>query len=498
MMESIWRKNVTFPKKETLKEDKNTDVVVIGAGLAGLLTAYLLHQEGINTIVLEANKIASGQTMNTTAKITSQHNLIYDQLIHDFGIEKAVQYAEANERAITIYDNIIRENNISCHFKRESSYVYTLRDVSKIEKEVESANKLGIKAEFTTNTSLPMKIKASIKFPNQASFHPLEFLQEIIKPLAIYEHTMVREVKDQRVITDYSVIKAKHIVVATHYPFINTPGYYFARMHQERSYVLGLANVPQLDGMYIDENNNGFSFRNYEDFLLFGGPGHRTGKNKYGGYYEKIRRAALEFYPDSKEICHWSAQDCVTIDNVPYIGAYSSSTPNVYVATGFKKWGMTTSMVSAMILRDKILGNKNPYEEVYNPQRFKITASVKNLYKDGKETTTALAREYFKSPKIKLEETESGMLCESSLSSIKNGHGGIVEHDGKKYGIYKDETGKIYAVSTKCTHLGCQLEWNQDELSWDCPCHGSRFDYSGNLINNPAMKDLNNIKMSKK
>ena len=376
-MASIWSLDTQFPKMKPLKGDISTDVAVIGAGLAGLLTAYLLHQEGFKLVVLEGGQIASGQTMNTTAKITSQHNLIYDNLIRQFGIQQATQYAMANEKAIKMYDEIIKKENISCEFERKPAYVYTLKDRSKIEKEVEAANQVGIKAEFTTSTSLPMDIKASVLFPNQGSFNPLQFLKEIIKPLKIYEDTMVREIKENTVITDGGMVRAKHIVVATHYPFINVPGYYFLRMHQERSYVVGYANTPQLDGMYIDEDKSGFSFRNYKEYLILGGPGHRTGENKYGGYYEKIRRAAKEFYPESKEVCHWSAQDCVTIDNVPYIGLYSASTPNLYVATGFKKWGMTTSMVSAMIIRDKILEKKNPYEEVFSPQRFKISASMK-------------------------------------------------------------------------------------------------------------------------
>ena len=398
-MSSIWNLDTKLPVMETLEEDKKTDVVVIGGGLAGLLTAYFLYQNNVNTIVLEANKIASGQTMNTTAKITSQHNLIYDNLIKQFGIEVATGYASANENAIKMYSNIIEKLNISCHFKNELAYVYSLDNEEIIEREVEAANKVGIKAQYTKKTSLPFEVKASVVFPNQGSFNPLEFIKEIIKPLTIYENTMVKEVKNNKVITDKAVVTGEHIVVATHYPFINVPGYYFMRMHQERSYVICLENADKLDGMYIDEANNGYSFRNYEDKLLLGGPGHRTGENKYGGYYDKLRGAAADFYPDSREICHWSAQDCVTIDNVPYIGLYSSSTPNMYVATGFKKWGMTSSMVSAMIISDLILGKENEYAKVFTPQRFKISASMKTLNEDVKHTSKGLVIDKLKIPK---------------------------------------------------------------------------------------------------
>ncbi len=476
-MTSFWTIDSKIPQMDSLKGDKKTEVVVIGAGMAGLLTAYFLQKKNIHTIVLEGSRIASGQTKNTTAKITSQHNLIYDNLINKFSLEHATGYAMANEKAIQMYSDIIHENNISCHFKRESAYVYTLDDTSKIEKEVEAANKVGIEASFTTKTSLPFDVKASVCFPNQASFNPLQFLQEIIKPLKIYEKTMVKDIKDNKVITDNGSVTADHIVVATHYPFINVPGYYFLRMHQERSYVIGLENAKKLDGMYIDEEKNGFSFRNYKDQLILGGPGHRTGENKYGGYYEKLRSAAKDFYPDSKEVCHWSAQDCVSIDNVPYIGLYSSSTPNMYVATGFKKWGMTSSMVSAMIINDLIMGKKNPYEEVFTPQRFKVTASMKTLGEEGKTIAKGLIIEKLKIPKKQLE-------------AIKKGYGGVIEYNDVKVGVYRDEEGKLYKVSTTCPHLGCELTWDQDELSWDCPCHGSRFDYEGRLIDNPAMEDM--------
>ena len=476
-MSSIWSLDTEFPKKERLTEDISTEVVVIGAGMAGLLTAYLLHQENIDTIVLEANRIASGQTMNTTAKITSQHSLIYDKLISDFGMEIARGYALANEEALKTYVEIINNKNIACHLEREPAYVYTLSDVSKIEKEVEAANKLGIKAEFTTKTSLPFDIMASIRFPNQASFNPLEFLKHIVKDLRIYENTPARAIEDNVVITDRARVRAKHIVVASHYPFINVPGYYFLRMHQERSYVMALDNAIKLDGMYRDESDYGFSFRNYKDILIIGVPGHRTGKNKYGGYYDKLKSAAADFFPNSKELCRWSAQDCVTVDNVPYIGRYSSSTPNIYVATGFKKWGMTSSMVSARLIRDLILDRKNPYEEVFTPQRFKISASMKTFNEEVKEATKGLLVEKLKIPKKTLED-------------LKVGCGEIVEYEGRKYGVYKDNDGKVYGIIPKCSHLGCELTWNQDELSWDCPCHGSRFDYKGNLLNNPALEGL--------
>ncbi len=476
-MESIWKKECRFPEQEPLKDNMEADTVIIGAGMAGILTAVLLKRKGIDSVILEADVTAGGQTQNTTAKITSQHALTYDTLLRNMGKEKASMYAMANEAAIRMYADLIDEENISCHFERLPSYVYTRKDISKIEKEVRAAGECGINAEFTTDSALPFAIIGAVKFDGQAQFNPLEFLKEISKPLKIYEHTMVQGIEDRTVITEQGKVKAKSIVIATHYPFINSPGYYFVRMHQERAYALALSNAPALDGMYKDESQSGYSFRNYKDMLILGGGSHRTGENSAGGKYKELRRAAKDYYPESAEVCHWSAQDCHTVDSVPYIGQYSASTPNLYVATGFKKWGMTGSMVSAMILSDKISGSGNSYEEVFNPQRFTVTASMAGLINEAGHTVKSLILKKIKIPDARLKE-------------IPAGHGAVVEEDGERVGVYKDREGRVYMVSTKCTHLGCQLEWNPDELCWECPCHGSRFDYTGAVIDNPAMEGL--------
>lgn len=476
-MESIWKKECKIDSREPLREDITADVAVIGAGMAGILTAYLLKRKGIDTVVLEANEIAGGETQNTTAKITSQHALTYKNLIRDFGREKAGMYAKANEEAIGIYEDFVKELGIACHFERKPAYLYSMADASKIEKEVKAAVDCGIKAEFTRKTALPFSVKGAVKFYGQAQFNPLEFLKEIASHLKIYEHTMVEEVKGPIIQTIGGKVRAGSIVVASHYPFINSPGYYFARMHQERSYAIALSNVPQLDGMYRDENASGFSFRNYKNIMILGGGTHRTGENSSGGKYDILRKAAKEYYPMSKEICCWSAQDCHTIDSVPYIGRYSASTPDLYVTTGFKKWGMTTSMVSAEIISDMISGVKNPYEEVFRPQRFEVSASMAGLLKETGHSMKSLVFKNLKIPDARLED-------------IPAGHGAVIEYEDKKIGVYKEPGGQVHMVSAKCSHLGCQLEWNPDELAWECPCHGSRFDYTGALINNPALENI--------
>ncbi len=476
-MKSVWSESCNFEKREVLNKDIETDILVIGAGIAGILTAYMLKQNGRDVVLIDAAEVASGNTRNTTAKITSQHDLIYDKLISEFGEEKARQYAKANELAIKRYKEIIEERKIECDFEEKAAYVYSLNEIDSLKKEVEAAKKVGINAEFVEKANLPFEIKGAVKFNNQAQFNPLKFLKDISEDLIIYENTRALEIKENLVITNRGNITANNIVVATHYPIMNTPGYYFLKMHQERGYVVALENINDIDGMYIDINKGGYSFRTYKDLLLLGGIKQRTGENEIGGSYDALRRAAKDLYPNSKEKYCWSAQDCMTMDGIPYIGRYSDDTPNIYVATGFNKWGMTSSMVSAMIISDMILGRENDFSEIFSPKRFDLSASINNVAKDIVETA-----KNFIAQKI--------YIPSSNIEHIKNGCGGIVEYDGQKVGVYKNNEGKAFIVSTKCTHLGCQLHWNADDLTWDCPCHGSRFDYKGRLIGGPSTKDL--------
>lgn len=477
-MNSVWSKDYDIDKRESLSNDIKVDTVVIGAGITGLLTAYKLKKKGIDVIVIDRGRAVHGNTLNTTAKITSQHDLIYADMLKEFGYDNAKKYATANELAIKDYKEIIKENNIDCDFKECDAYIYSLDDSKKIEREYEVALKLGIDAEMVDEIELQFKIEKALKFKKQAHFNPVKFLNHIAKDLKIYEDTRAIDIKDNTVITDKAKISADNIVVATHFPIINTPGYYFMRMHQERSCVIALKVAGGINGMYIDENKDGFSFRQYDDFILIGGSSKRTGDNETGGCYEKIREFYKSIYPNAKEEYTYSAQDCITSDSIPYIGRYSKEMDNVYVATGFNKWGMTSSMVSANIISDMITKNENDYMDIFSPERFDFTASIGDLLKDGVKTAYNFIAQKIHLP---LQVVEN----------IKEGHGGIVIHEGEKVGVYKENGGKFYTVSTKCPHLGCELKWNSDERSWDCPCHGSRFDYKGNFLNSPSIKDLN-------
>lgn len=477
-MESIWSRSCQMKERGPLRDNIETEVAVVGAGMAGILTASVLQREGCRVVVLDAGRIAGGQTQNTTAKITSQHGMIYQKLIQTMGEEKARQYADANEQAVAAYKKWVAEEGIDCDFEEKSAYLYG-DCTGQLQKEAEAAAALGLPASYVEEREvpLPFPVGGAVRFEHQAQFHPLKFIKALADSLTVYENTAVRTVEGHHVLhAGDGSVKAEKIVFACHFPFVNFPGLYFARMHQERSYVLALKNAAQVDGIFIGAEENSYSFRNAGELLLLGGGNHRTGENKEGGRYEGLWQKARIWYPQCREVARWSAQDCMTPDSVPYIGRYAAGEPDWYVATGFQKWGMTTSMVAAMLLRDLIGGKKSPYEEAFDPGRFNVE-TVPGVATEGGQAVKGLVKRIFQIP------AEAG-------ETIPAGHGGIVLLNGEKCGVYKDRDGNLYAVDIRCPHLGCQLEWNPDEHSWDCPCHGSRFDYLGRWISGPAQENL--------
>lgn len=479
-MESIWCKDIELKERKPLPGNTSADIVVIGAGMAGILTAYLLKQQGKNVIILEADRIAGGQTKNTTAKITSQHGLIYDKLIRKYGRKKARLYARANEEAIQKFQQIVEQNHIDCDFQRIPAFLYSTQEEELLRKEAEAAARLGLPVSFQESSSLPFSTVGAVRFENQAQFHPLKFIQGIAEHLVIYENTMVYSVRGHKIYTNRGLVTAERIVFATHYPFLIIPGFYFIRQHQERSYIVAFSGAGKLEGVYYSIDEQGLSLRTEQDLLLVGAGGHRTGKNEAGGKYEYIRKQAERYFPEGREVAHWSAQDCVTHDMLPLIGAYSIFRPYWYVATGFQKWGMTLSMVSAMIICNEICGIPHPYGKLFTPWRCHPLVSAPKLAVDLGTSIKGLLAGYHL------------FSCDRE-EDLEYGHGGIVRKGFRRYGCYRDEQGKFHRISLRCPHMGCELLWNPDEKSWDCPCHGSRFDYDGRLIDNPARENKKKI-----
>lgn len=474
-MESIWLKTDNRRKHPALKGSIRTQVAIVGGGMAGILTAWKLQEAGMEAVVLEAGRIGGGQTKNTTAKITSQHGLFCRDFIEKKGEAAARAYLQANQEAVEEYKRLIESEQIDCDLTEQAAYVYG-SDEEALKREAEAARKLGMEASFCRELEIPVSCAGAVCFPGQAAFHPLKFLGALAEKLTVYEESPATIVGEHKIKTPKGEVEAEKIVFASHFPFVDFPGLYFARMHQERSYVLALEQAGAIKGMYIGAGADAFSFRQYGPYLLLGGQAHRTGKNEEGGRYEKLREAARRWYPDSREAACWSAQDGIPSDGVPFIGVYAQDRPDWLVATGFQKWGMSTSMAAAGILADRICGRENAYGVVFDPARFSAE-ELPQLLKDSGQAVKGLAKRFFQLPS-------------ETVEALERGHGAVVETPEGKAGVYKTEEGEIYQVDVVCPHLGCELTWNPDERSWDCPCHGSRFDWRGNLLDGPAQEGI--------
>lgn len=436
---------------------------------------------------------------NTTAKITSCHGLFYDYLINTFSADFAKGYLEANEKAISNIKSIIDTEGIDCDFEFQDNFVFTdLEDeVIKIKHEVLAINSLGFNAEYVDSASIPFNFLAGIKFPNQAQFNPLKYVYGLCKCILkyngqIFENSKVYDVKKSGDLyvtyTKDNTVTSKYVILASHYPIINVPGFYFLKMYQEASYIIGVeTNSPLFDGMYINTKAPITSFRtanyNGKKILLVGGSGHKVGAEQdLSKQYELLEKVAKSLYPDSKVLFKWQTQDCISLDKIPYIGEFSNMMPNVFVATGFKKWGMTTSNVAANIICDKILGKENPYAEIFLSTRFKPVKNGTEFVDMLKQVSNSLVIDKFKIP-------------DETLDVIGKDEGKIIEVQGVKLGVYRDNDGKFYAIRPICSHLGCELSWNNLDKTWDCPCHGSRFSYEGKSLYDPSIKDLELINL---
>jgi glycine/D-amino acid oxidase-like deaminating enzyme/nitrite reductase/ring-hydroxylating ferredoxin subunit len=491
--ESVWVDTTPTTNYPTLNKELKVDVLVVGGGITGINCAYLLQAEGKKVAVIDRDRIVSGVTGYTTAKLTSLHDVIYDHLIKSFGEDKAKLYWEANETAIDLYESISKKEKINCDFKRVSAYTFTSekKNVKQIEKEIEAAKKLGIPAKYYEQLPIPFQVEAAVEFPKQARFHPRKFLlaladRFIKKGGYIFENTRaigLEEGEPCKVETDKGSILAKKVIMASHYPF-HDKAMYFSRLVQIRSYVLGIQvkdKVP--DGMYIGLEPPYYTLRKVPtdkgEIIIFGGQDHKSGQEPDTiDCYKKLEKAAHTFFDIKKILFHWSTQDAVTPDKVPYIGLHTPRSKHVYVATGFNEWGMAHGMVAGVLLKDLIMRRKNPWQELYDPNRFKPVAQGPKLIKENVNVAKEILSGYLSSMKKEV------------LSSVKKGKARVITIDKEKVAVYRDEKNSIHAVSAVCTHMGCIVNWNNAEKSWDCPCHGSRFSYKGKVVQGPAVKDL--------
>ncbi len=486
----------TFDKKhdfEKLNSDISCDICIIGAGIFGITCAYYLTKLGFKVVVLERDEIASKTTGHTTAKITSQHGLFYSYLIKAFGLSYAKAYLDANETAIKNIKEIIDKENISCDFSYQNNFIYTTNseDLQSIHDEVSAVQALNFPCEFVTNTGLPFEILGSCMFKNQAQFHPLKYVYGLVDSIydscKIFTHTTVNDIRQNKNgyigYTNNAKVNSKYVILASHYPFLKIPGFYFLKMYQASSYLIAVDTKKKLfDGMYLTAKSPTFSFRTAQidgkELLLIGGADHKTGTYcNFNASYGILEKLAKTYYPNCNVLYRWNTRDCISLDKIPYIGSYSRYMPNLYVGTGFQKWGMTSSNVAANIIVDMICGKENPYSFVFSATRMKPIKNINEVKNMVVQSAKSVVLDKLNPSHLKFDE-------------IKLNSGGIVEINGNKVGIFKDSRGKIFAVKPVCTHLGCLLSWNDVDKTWDCPCHGSRFDFRGKNLYDPAIKNL--------
>ncbi|MGJ7911767.1 FAD-dependent oxidoreductase [Neobacillus sp. LXY-1] len=492
---TYWRE-IDLPKFDVLNEDISVDVCVVGAGITGITAAYLLAKEGVKVALLEAGSVLNGTTGHTTAKLTAQHSIIYDELINHFGEDQAKLYYESMMSAIQFVEN----SGVDCDFSKEDAYVYATTEqyVETLKTELEAYQRLGIDG-FLKDT-IPFQhipVKGALVMRNQAQFHPLKFLRSLLDDAvkagcSVYENTVAMNIEDE---DDSPIIETKaghrvtckHVIMATHFPFWDKPGLYFARMYAERSYAIGIKTDKEYPGgMYISGDGPTRSIRStpFEDgqLLIIGGENHKTGQGENTiTHYEALEDFAEEVFGINEYHYRWSAQDLVTLDKVAYIGPITSERENVLIATGYKKWGMTTGILAGHLLTDYVLNRANPYKELYGPSRFHADPDLKSIL-----TANADVAKHLINGKLEFFPREP--------EDLQVGEGSVVMFNGKRAGGYRDENGKLYVVDTSCTHLGCECAWNAAEKTWDCPCHGSRYAYSGGVIEGPALKALELLK----
>ncbi|MFC7370309.1 FAD-dependent oxidoreductase [Fictibacillus iocasae] len=491
--ESFWRTGVEFPAFTKLQEDISVDVAVVGGGITGITTAYLLAKEGKKVVLLESGKLVNGTTGHTTAKITAQHDLIYDEFISKMGEEKAKLYYESQAEALNMMRSHIQDHSIDCDFSDQDATIYAEKeqDAAKVKKEYEAYQKLGIPSEYTETIELGLPVKAAVTMKNQAQFHPIKYLRHLIEHITnsgsmIYENTTVKEMDGGSSIltSDGYRVTAEHIIASSHFPFHDGMGFYFTRMYADRSYVVAVKTEKEYPGgMYYGESSPSRSLRDTPDvnggkIVLISGESHKTGQGVSTiKHYEALEQYTRDTFGIQEFSFRWSAQDLTTLDKVPYIGFHSD---NYLIATGFRKWGMTNSGVAAKLLTDLIMKRENKYKELYDPSRFRADPSVKKFIQENADVAKHLISGKIERPHKHPED-------------LNKDEGSLVRVNGKRCGGYRDADGRLHVVDTTCTHLGCETEWNSGDRTWDCPCHGSRFSFDGKVVEGPAKEPLGKV-----
>jgi glycine/D-amino acid oxidase-like deaminating enzyme/nitrite reductase/ring-hydroxylating ferredoxin subunit len=490
--ESLWLDTAPASDRPALDRDLSVDVCVIGGGIAGITTALLLKRQGATVAVLERDKVANAATGYTTAKCSALQETMYSQIRRLHGDEGAAAYADANIASLDWIEETIRAESIDCDFERRPAYTYALdeSEVEKVEQEADAAEGAGLPVTRTQTTDLPFEVPAAVRLEYQAQFQPVRYtraLADLVEGAGsfVFEGTAVVNVDDEdpcQVHTEAGhTVTAQQVVVATNMPILDR-GVYFARIEMTRSYLVAAEVERAVEGMYINAGSTTRSVRSYErdgkTWLLIGGEGHQTGTtDAQPERYEALDAFAKEHWGTQTAPYRWSTQDGMPTDHLPMIGTLTPRTSRLFVATGFQKWGMTNGTIAGLLLADLIAGRENRWADRFSPHRVRSVVAPQAVELNVK------AGLHFFGDRIAPAQT-------STASDIPVGEARVVRDGLGKTGVYRDEEGELHAVSLRCTHLGCLLRFNDAEVSWDCPCHGSRFDVDGRVLQGPAVNPL--------
>jgi glycine/D-amino acid oxidase-like deaminating enzyme/nitrite reductase/ring-hydroxylating ferredoxin subunit len=486
---SYWNdtaETIGFPR---LAGELTVDIAIIGGGIVGMTTARMLKDRGQTVAVIEAREVGRQVTGKSTAKVTSQHGLVYQRLQQAFGEQNARLYAQAQESAIRTIRGLALEHAIDCDIEPRSAFVYTCdkRSVAKLEKEAEVARGLGLPATLMSDCDLPFDVLAAVRFDDQAQFHPTRYVSGLARTIPgdgchVFENSRAVDWEPTRVTTEQGVVTARHVVMATHLPLGQVGGFY-ARAYPQAEPVIAarIGRVP--DGMYINVEQPSRSIRTHTRadgtvYAIVAGTSFKPGDtDEERKQFEDIEDWLLRHFDAGPIEYRWVNEDYESMDSAPFIG-WSSSPENGYlVATGFNAWGISNGTAAGMILADLAVGKENAWLAMFDARRVKPIAGGAEFVKENVATAAHLVGGYLaRKPK--------------SFDELAPGDGAVMKIDGSHVAAFKDEQGQVHAVSAVCTHMGCIVGWNRTDRTWDCACHGSRFELNGDVIHGPAVQPL--------
>ncbi|HVE68821.1 MAG TPA: FAD-dependent oxidoreductase [Solirubrobacteraceae bacterium] len=490
--QSLWTATAPAPARDPLRGRQAAEVAVVGAGITGLLAALALSEDGVEVAVVEAGRVGGGVTGHTTAKLSSLHSLQYAQIARRHGEAVARQHGQANEAGLAAIFEIAERHGIGCDLRRRDNYTYAPAgdDPSGVREEAELAARLGLSAEYATDVPLPFPVAGAVRFRDQGEFHPRQFALGVAAVLEargvrIWEGSPVIGVDDGkpcRVRTAGGEVEAGRVVVATSMPLLDR-GLWWVRTTPERSYVVAMepgAEVPE--GMFISTESPAHSVRTHphegRELILVGGQGHKVG---HGGdtvaRYRELATWGREQLGAGEVRFRWSSQDNMPVDMLPSVGPLWPFSDRLLTATGYRKWGLAQAAAAAEVLRAAVAGREHPWAGTYDPHRLRLATGLPGMVKEGVQDGLHLVADRFR-------------RRSRASAPVAPGDGRIVSAGGRQVAVARDPDGTVHAVSARCTHLGCIVNWNPAERSWDCPCHGSRFAPDGQVLQGPAVRPL--------